>query len=149
MEYLKKEDIILINRMTIGRHGGNFVPPFNFLNQDTIDYLVEAVEGELFGVQIYPKLSDKTRLYMYNIVSGHAFQDGNKRTGLGAALLFLKLNGCQLKESLTSIEFEGKQIPRKGKTSSEILFHFTTEMASGEIILKEAQMWFEKNIKTI
>ncbi|HFA50670.1 MAG TPA: type II toxin-antitoxin system death-on-curing family toxin [Bacteroidetes bacterium] len=30
---------------------------------------------------------------MFQIVTGHVFQDGNKRTGLEAAILFLKLNG--------------------------------------------------------
>ena len=42
MNYLEKGDILLINRMTINRHGGNFVPPFNFLNNDSLEYLIEA-----------------------------------------------------------------------------------------------------------
>ena len=29
MKYLTKNDIILINRETVKRHGGNFVPPAN------------------------------------------------------------------------------------------------------------------------
>lgn len=33
MEYLQKEDIIIINKKTIERHGGNFTPPFNFLHE--------------------------------------------------------------------------------------------------------------------
>ncbi|MCB0564470.1 MAG: type II toxin-antitoxin system death-on-curing family toxin [Phaeodactylibacter sp.] len=97
MEYLTKKDIILINQMTIKQHGGNFVPPFNFLNESTVDYLIEAVGGELFGTPVYPKISDKAGLYMFNIISGHAFQDGNKRTGLEVVLLFLKLNDSILK----------------------------------------------------
>lgn len=132
--------------MTIEQHGGNFIPPFNFLNEDTIDYLIDAVEGELFGAPLYPKASDKAGLYMYNIISGHAFQDGNKRTGLETALLFLKLNGYKLQEPLIAVDCEGKRIPKEGKTSNEVLFQFTIEMASGDISLKEAQMWFEENI---
>ena len=31
MEYLQKEDIVFINQKTIDKHGGNFVPPFNYL----------------------------------------------------------------------------------------------------------------------
>jgi death on curing protein len=41
MNYLEKEDILLINRMTISRHGGNFVPPSNLLNSGSLEYLVE------------------------------------------------------------------------------------------------------------
>ncbi len=42
MEYLTKEDIVLINRKTVKQHGGNFIPPFNFLNASVIDYLIEG-----------------------------------------------------------------------------------------------------------
>ncbi|MEM6723051.1 MAG: type II toxin-antitoxin system death-on-curing family toxin [Bacteroidota bacterium] len=101
MRYLSKEEILLINRLTIKVHGGNFVGPSNFHNEQSLDYLLEAVRSKLFGQEIYPTLSHKAGLYMFNIVSNHTFQDGNKRTGLGAALLFLKLNGYQLKNQLT------------------------------------------------
>jgi len=34
--------------------------------------------------------------YLYHIVQNHPFLDGNKRTGLVAALAFLDLNGVEL-----------------------------------------------------
>jgi death on curing protein len=34
--------------------------------------------------------------YLFHIVKNHAFLDGNKRTGLLAALVFLKLNGVNV-----------------------------------------------------
>jgi death-on-curing family protein len=34
--------------------------------------------------------------YLYHIVSNHPFVDGNKRTGLAAAIVFLDLNGMDL-----------------------------------------------------
>lgn len=87
MEYLQKEDVVLINRLTIKKHGGNFVPPFNFLNESPLDYLLEAVQAEMFDTPLYPEIYEKAGLYMYNIISNHVFQDGNKRMGLGSALL--------------------------------------------------------------
>lgn len=54
MEYLLKEDFTLINQMTIERHGGNFVPPSNFLNESALDYLLEAVQSQVFGQPLYP-----------------------------------------------------------------------------------------------
>ncbi|MBK8347853.1 MAG: Fic family protein [Saprospiraceae bacterium] len=41
----------------------------------------------MFG-ELYPTLSEKAGLYMYNIISNHIFQDGNKRTGLEAGIVF-------------------------------------------------------------
>lgn len=71
MEYLSKGEIILINRKTVRRHGGNFVPPDNFLHEDNLDYLVEAVQAEMFGSPLYPEIYDKASLYLFNIVSNH------------------------------------------------------------------------------
>lgn len=147
MEYLLEEDIILINELTIRRHGGNFVPPVNILKEDSLKYLVEAVEGQMFGQELYPGIHQKAGFYMFSIINNHVFQDGNKRTGLEAALLFLKLNGFQLKDELTKIKFNLKEIPRKGETSNQILYHFTIELASGEINLEECGLWFEANIE--
>jgi len=76
MEYLIKEDILQINKQTVERHGGNFVAPYNFLHEDPLDYLIEAVEAKMFGEEMYPAISDKAGLYMFNIISNHIFQDG-------------------------------------------------------------------------
>ncbi len=37
---------------------------------------------------------------MFNIVCNHIFQDGNKRTGLQAAIIFLLINGHGFIESV-------------------------------------------------
>ena len=148
MEYLEREDIILINRMTIDQHGGNFVPPNNLLNENGLEYVIDAVKGEMFGQEIYSKIFEKAAVYMFSIISNHVFQDGNKRTGLGSWLLFMKLNGYKLKEDLSKIEIGDKQVPKSGSGTNEILFNFTMEMASGEISLDESRKWFEENIES-
>lgn len=47
MVYLNREGLLLINRMTIDQHGGNFVPPSNILNENGLEYVIEAVKGEI------------------------------------------------------------------------------------------------------
>ncbi len=149
MEFLTKDDIVQFNEMTIQEHGGNFVPPCNFLNENSLDYLLEAVGSELFGQPMYPSISDKAAFYMFSIVTGHIFQDGNKRTGLEAALLFLKLNGAILDDALTQIAAPpDKLIPSVGGDSLELLENFTIEMASSQITLDEARQWFAANAQT-
>lgn len=147
MRILTKTDIIHFNKATVEKHGGTFVPPGNFLNESSLDYLLEAVNGELFGQAMYPTLADKAAFYMFSIVTGHIFQDGNKRTGLGAARLFLRLNGVKMGQNLSQIEGEkGRAIPEIGGDFKVILFNFTLEMASGKISLEEARLWFKENI---
>ena len=123
MLFLTEKQIIIINRLTISHHGGNFVPPDNLLNESALDYLVDAIYAEMFGQSLYPSVFDKAGVYMFNIISNHVFSDGNKRTGLEAGLLFLKLNGYQLSDAVTN----------------EILTNFIISIASAEQTLETVQ----------
>jgi death on curing protein len=130
MRYLTKGEVNIINLLTIKSHGGQFITPNNFLNEGALDYLIDIVSSELFGEPLYPKLSDKAGLYMYNIIVNNVFQDGNKRTGLEAAILFLDLNGFRINRDLPKHD----------------VFEFTINVASGMTDLEECQAWFEANI---
>ena len=69
MDYLQKQDITKINQKTIERHGGNFTPPFNFLHESNLDYVLEAVAAEMFGEPLYPDIHDKAAVYMFSILN--------------------------------------------------------------------------------
>ncbi|MEX8546363.1 MAG: type II toxin-antitoxin system death-on-curing family toxin [Mucilaginibacter sp.] len=129
MLYLSKKQITTINRLTLSSHGGNFVPPYNLLNEPALDYLVDAVFAEIFEQPLYPSIHDKAGLYMFNIIANHIFSDGNKRTGLEAGLLFLKLNGYQLNSQI----------------NDEILTDFILSVASGNQALETVQNWLKLN----
>ncbi|MBO0932416.1 type II toxin-antitoxin system death-on-curing family toxin [Fibrella aquatilis] len=126
MIYLEKEDIAFINQRTVAAHGGNFMPPHNFLHEENLDFLVEAVQAHLFGEPMYPTLADRAAVYCFNIIGNHIFSDGNKRTGLEAALAFLKLNGRRLNRALPQDD----------------LYDFIIKVASGESSLDECRAWF-------
>lgn len=53
-----------------------------------------------FGKELYPTIFLKAALYARNICMNHPFVDGNKRTGITAALVFLESNGyvCAAKQ---------------------------------------------------
>ena len=120
--YLTFEQIVRLNQRTVEVHGGNFIPPSNLLHSEPLLYLIEAVEAKMFGEAIYPTVPDKAALYMHSIISNHVFQDGDKRTGLGAALVFCIVNGW--------------------KISSEEFYDFTMAVASGERDLDAVREWF-------
>ncbi len=131
--FLLKTEIIYINKKTIEIHGGNFIPPNNFLHEENLDYLIDIVESEMFGVELYPKIYDKAAVYFYNIICNHIFSDGNKRTGLEAALAFLKLNNYEISQSL----------------KNEDILNFVIKVASGHSSLEECQLWFSQNVNYI
>lgn len=126
MHYLTKAQLIRLNEATVEAHGGNFIPPHNFLHEENLDYLVDAVQANMFGQPIYPNVTDKAALYCYNIICNHIFTDGNKRTGLAAALVFLNLNGYDVSASV----------------NDEALTSFILKIASGQSSLDECRAWF-------
>ena len=49
------------------------------------------------GNELYPTIEEKGARLGFNLVSNHAFVDGNKRIGLLVMLTFLEINGINLK----------------------------------------------------
>jgi death-on-curing protein len=130
VNYLSPKEIILINRKMVLHFGGLFTPPNNIKNLDAFNYLIEAVQSEVYGKELYPDICSKAALYLYNIISNHIFNDGTKRTGLEAALLFLEKNNFVLKSEVTNEE----------------LISFALEVASGDRDFKSTVEWFEQRI---
>lgn len=58
---------------------------------------VEMPRISMFGEDMHKTLHDKAAAYLYHIVKNHPFNDGNKRTGAGSELIFLRVNGIDLK----------------------------------------------------
>ena len=125
MRILTKEEIIFLNRNNISKYGGNFIPPYNLLHENPLNYLLEIVDSNLFGEPIYKQVYEKAGVYLFNIIANHVFTDGNKRTGLDACLLFLDYNGYQIDETITN----------------QILTDFILSVASGNHSLETVQDW--------
>jgi death on curing protein len=132
MILLSKADIVKINKRTIEAHGGNFNSPYNFLHEENLDYLLEAVVSTIFGEEAYPTIPEKASIYFYNIICNHIFSDGNKRTGLEAGLAFLTLNNYDLNE-----------------INNQVLLKFVIEVASGKYSLDQCKQWFIENTREI
>lgn len=130
IKYLTKNQVIKLNLATVNEHGGNFMPPHNFLHEDNLDYLLETVQAEMFGQELYPTIADKAALYCFNIICNHIFTDGNKRTGLVSALIFLNLNKYDLRLEVTN----------------PVLTDFIIKVAFGNSSLEECREWFKNNI---
>lgn len=72
-----------------------------------IGLLISAVEmpkAAMFGEFLHVSIYDKAAAYLYHIVCNHPFVDGNKRSGLVAALTFLEVNGVILEYDENELE---------------------------------------------
>lgn len=58
----------------------------------------------VFGQELYPTLFLKAAVYARNMIMSHPFIDGNKRTGMTLASVFLENNGYKVKAKEAVIE---------------------------------------------
>jgi death-on-curing protein len=85
--------------------GGNFTPPSNLINPNSLYWVLETIQHPVvFGNDPYPSLFDKAALLGWTIITRHVFVDGNKRTGMVAAHVFLLANDYFLSAADDEIE---------------------------------------------
>ena len=57
---------------------------------------VAMPEASFGGIHLHPTVPEMAAAYLFHITANHPFVDGNKRAGLAAALVFLRLNDHRL-----------------------------------------------------
>jgi death-on-curing protein len=85
------DEVLALHDEQIARFGGGA----GMLKPDAL----AAVLARPLNIFAYDKTADLRRfaaVYLVGLVNGHAFVDGNKRVGLAAMLVFLRLNGSGL-----------------------------------------------------
>ena len=91
-EFLYVEDVLELHALQLARYGGSDgVRDMGLLEsalaQPRATFDSEFVHGDLFAM---------AGAYLFHLVQNHPFVDGNKRTGMIAALVFLDLNGISI-----------------------------------------------------
>lgn len=127
MTYLTIKQILLIHSIIIDETGGSH----GLRDYGVILSLVNLPRQKVFGKELYPSLFLKAAVYARNIIMGHPFVDGNKRTGMTAASVFLENNDYQI-------------IAQKGEVEKMAL-----RIVKRKLELKEISEWFKKNSQKI
>jgi death on curing protein len=91
--YPTREDIVNLNRRHILETGGEWTGTDNVINSGSLEWVLEAIQYPLFGVQLYPTLAEKASVLAWAIINDHVFLDGCKRTGMSAMEIFIIVNG--------------------------------------------------------
>lgn len=94
------EDIELIHLQIIDASGG----AYGTRDRGRLEAAVATQTQEVFGEELYKTPFEKAAALCRGIVADHAFVDGNKRTGIMSALIFLEQDGLQTQ--LTDKELE-------------------------------------------
>ncbi len=86
MHYLTKEQILFIHSVIIDETSGSH----GVRDMHALLSLVQSPAQKVFGKELYPTIFDKAALYARDIIMNYPFIDGNKRTGITAASVFLE-----------------------------------------------------------
>lgn len=100
MKYLSADQVLLIHSVVIDETGGSH----GVRDHGVILSLEQVVKQTAFGKEFYPTIFEKAAVYVRNIIRQHPFVDGNKRTGISAASVFLENNGYQITAKRGEIE---------------------------------------------
>ena len=93
MKKLSKKQILMLHTQLIQQTGGSDgVRDYNLL-----DSALENPFQSFGGDELYPTIQAKAARLGYGLIKNHCMIDGNKRIGTHAMLVFLVLNGIELK----------------------------------------------------
>lgn len=110
-EFLTVADVVELHALQLQRFGG----AAGLRDQGLLESAIAQPNAGFGGVLLHPGLFEMAAAYLYHIVCNHAFIDGNKRTGLLAALVFLDLNDIVIADG------------------TEALFQLTMAVADGRL----------------
>lgn len=90
---LTKEQILLLHSELIKMTGGSDGIRDIGLLESALETPFQSYGGE----ELYPSVQAKAARLCYGLVKNHAMVDGNKRIGVHAMLVFLSVNGYELR----------------------------------------------------
>lgn len=87
-----KEKVLLLHQLIAEATGGSI----GLRDEGLLESALETAFASFGGQEFYPTKEEKGARLGCNLISNHAFVDGNKRIGVYVMLTFLEVNGIRL-----------------------------------------------------
>ena len=123
MLFLTLDEVLAIHADQIRRYGGKGGLRDLALLQSALGTTETTFEGDYLHTDLFEMAS----AYLFHIVRNHPFVDGNKRTGLMVALVFLGLNDLEL------------------TVDPEELFELVSGVSTGEVAKAAVAVFLHRN----
>lgn len=121
VRYLTAEQVLFIHARLITETGGEH----GYIDLGLLQSAVARPQATFDRQELYPGLFSKAAALLESLIGNHAFLDGNKRTAIAAAALFLRLNGFRLTANNQQLEV------------------FTLQCAQHLLSLDQIEQWLE------
>jgi len=118
--FLTMSEVLLILQDQIRRYGGTYGVRDRALLSSALAMPSTSYEGKYLHKDIF----DQAAAYAFHICQNHPFIDGNKRTALATALVFLSLNGIEIDDPNEDLYKLMMNVASKGTGKTEIAKEF-------------------------
>jgi len=123
VKYLYPKQILYLYQQIIQRTGGTL----GLRDEGLLESAVYRPQASFAGQDLYPDVFSKAAALGHSLISNHPFADGNKRVGLEAMLLMLRLNGHDV------------------RVSPETAFEFVVKVAKGALAEQAIADWLKRH----
>lgn len=120
--FLTLEEVLEIHIDQISRYGGKK----GIRDQNLLLSAIAQPCSTFEGKYLHETLYHKAAAYLFHICQNHPFIDGNKRTALVSALMFLAMNDHPIDYDENALEILTRSVS-EGKANKEIISAFFAE----------------------
>ena len=92
VRFIEIDEVLRLHVDQIERYGGSSGPR----DLGLLESAVATPQASLGRVQLHSTLPEMAAAYLFHVVKGHAFVDGNKRVAVATMLMFIYLNDHDL-----------------------------------------------------
>ena len=122
MQYLSPEQVLFIHARLIAETGGEH----GMRDIGLLQSAVARPKATFDNKELYPDVVNKAAALLESLINNHPFVDGNKRTGITAAILFLRINNYSILVSNKEIE-DFTLAVANGKHTTETIVQWIVE----------------------
>lgn len=127
IRYLTAEQVLFIHARLIAETGGEH----GLLDLGLLQSAVARPQATFDRQDLYPNIYAKAAAFLQSLIGNHPFVDGNKRTAIASAGIFLLITGYRLKADNQELET------------------FTFKCAQGLVTVDQIKFWLETNTMPI
>jgi death-on-curing protein len=116
VNYLTAEQVLFIHARIVAEIGGSH----GVRELGLLESAVARPQATFESKDLIPDIFSKAAALIQSLVGNHPFVDGNKRTGISAAVIFLRVNGYRLMASNSDLEAQTLRVVTQDTPTEEL-----------------------------
>ncbi len=103
------------------------------LNKGMIDFIIARIEAKVPKKDYKRQIATIAAIFWFEIIQGHPFVDGNKRTATETMKLFVKKNGFKLNTPISGLVYISLKIANNEISYPELINWINGKLENGNL----------------